>query len=139
MHVSPSLEIVPYIPPVRLEVADQPHPASDLSPDLTQRSPIPTDSAPIISDEVSAQHSAPDTAVEPPAIEAGGVIGNVSGASTASQMEDAPRAVDQEQHRTEVTTELQHANETTQCKDKLLPFYVVILSSPNRHTCINIS
>nr|AAL75748.1 Hypothetical protein [Oryza sativa Japonica Group]AAP52209.1 hypothetical protein LOC_Os10g06860 [Oryza sativa Japonica Group] len=87
------------------EVADQPHPASDLSPDLTQRSPIPTDSAPIISDEVSAQHSAPDTAVEPPAIEAGGVIGNVSSASTASQMEDALRAVDQEQHRTELLAE----------------------------------
>uniref|UniRef100_A0A0D9Y852 Uncharacterized protein n=1 Tax=Oryza glumipatula TaxID=40148 RepID=A0A0D9Y852_9ORYZ len=104
-HVSPSLEIVPYIPPVRLEVADQPHPASAHSPDLTQRSPIPTDSAPLTSDEVSAQYSAPDTTVEPPAIEAGGVIGNVSGASTAIQTEDAPRAVDQEQHRMELLAE----------------------------------
>uniref|UniRef100_A0A0E0BHZ2 Ubiquitin-like protease family profile domain-containing protein n=1 Tax=Oryza glumipatula TaxID=40148 RepID=A0A0E0BHZ2_9ORYZ len=91
-HVSPSMEIVPYIPHVRLEVADQPYPGSAHPPDLTQRSPIPTDSAPLTSEEVSAQYSAPDTAVEPPAIEAGGVIGNVSGASTAIQTEDAPRA-----------------------------------------------
>uniref|UniRef100_A0A0E0J0Z7 Ubiquitin-like protease family profile domain-containing protein n=1 Tax=Oryza nivara TaxID=4536 RepID=A0A0E0J0Z7_ORYNI len=100
-HVSPSMEIVPYIPPVRLEVADQPHPGSAHSPDLTQRSPIPTDSAPLTSEEVSAQYSAPDTAEEPPAIKAGGVIGNVPGASTAIQTEDAPRAIDQESHGTE--------------------------------------
>jgi len=128
-HVSPSMEIVPYIPPVRLEVADQPHPGSAHSPDLTQRSPIPMDSAPLTSEEVSAQYSAPDTAEEPPAIEAGGVIGNVPGASTAIQTEDAPRAIDQESHGTEVTTELPHADDTTHCKDKSLPLYVVILSS----------
>jgi hypothetical protein len=128
-HVSPSMEIVPYIPPVRLEVADQPHPGSAHSPDLTQRSPIPTDSAPLTSEEVSAQYSAPDTAEEPPAIKAGGVIGNVPGASTAIQTEDAPRTIDQESHGTEVTTELPHADDTTHCKDKSLPLYVVILSS----------
>uniref|UniRef100_A0A0E0R762 Ubiquitin-like protease family profile domain-containing protein n=1 Tax=Oryza rufipogon TaxID=4529 RepID=A0A0E0R762_ORYRU len=100
-HVSPSMEIVPYIPPVRLEVADQPHPGSAHSPDLTQRSPIPTDSAPLTSEEVSAQYSAPDTAEEPPAIKAGGVIGNVPDVSTAIQTEDAPRAIDQESHGTE--------------------------------------
>uniref|UniRef100_A0A0D3HKS0 Ubiquitin-like protease family profile domain-containing protein n=1 Tax=Oryza barthii TaxID=65489 RepID=A0A0D3HKS0_9ORYZ len=104
-HVSPSMEIVPYIPPVRLEVADQPHLGSAHSPDLTQRSPIPTDSAPLTSEEVSAQYSAPDTAEEPLAIEVGGVIGNVPGVSTAIQTEDAPRAVDQESHGTELLAE----------------------------------
>ncbi|EEC68035.1 hypothetical protein OsI_35856 [Oryza sativa Indica Group] len=118
-HVSPSMEIVPYIPPVRLEVADQPHPGSAHSPDLTQRSPIPMDSAPLTSEEVSAQYSAPDTAEEPPAIEAGGVIGNVPGASTAIQTEDAPRAIDQESHGTEVTTELPHADDTTHYTDMI--------------------
>uniref|UniRef100_A0A0D9ZAH3 Uncharacterized protein n=1 Tax=Oryza glumipatula TaxID=40148 RepID=A0A0D9ZAH3_9ORYZ len=56
-HVSPSMEIVPYILPVRLEVADQPQPGSAHSPDLTHCSPIPMNSAPVTSEEVAAQYS----------------------------------------------------------------------------------
>uniref|UniRef100_A0A0E0AA93 Uncharacterized protein n=1 Tax=Oryza glumipatula TaxID=40148 RepID=A0A0E0AA93_9ORYZ len=64
------MQIVPYVPPVCQEVADQAQ-----SPVLTQRTPPPTDSAPLTTEEVAAQDKVPDTVEDTLGVEAVRAIG----------------------------------------------------------------
>jgi hypothetical protein len=111
------MQIVPYVPPVRQEVADQAQSWIADSPVQTQRTPPPTDSAPLTTEEVAAQDKAPDTVEDTLGVEAVRAIGIDPVASTGIHMEHATSAGEQQSHPMEETTELHHAEDTTRRKE----------------------